>query len=30
MISVIDKCVPFLIDQVNKDRNKPVLPIFNE
>lgn len=27
---VIDKCVPFLIEQVNKDRNKPVFPIFNE
>ena len=27
---VIDKCVPFLIQQVNKDRNKPVYPIFNE
>lgn len=27
---VINKCVPFLIDQVNKDRNKPVLPLFNE
>ena len=27
---VIDKCVPFLIDQVNKDRNKPVFPVFND
>lgn len=27
---VIDKCVPFLIDQVNKDRNKPIHSVFSE
>lgn len=27
---VIDKCVPFLIEQVNKDRSKPVFPVFND